>query len=62
MPLLSGSSKEVISQNIAELIRSGKPEAQAVAISYSHAGKGRKTKTIAKKVSKKPKVQVTVKK
>lgn len=41
MPLLNGSSKEVIASNIAELRRSGRPEAQAVAIAYSHAGKSR---------------------
>lgn len=61
MPLLKGSSKSVISQNIAELIRSGRKEDQAVAIAYSNAGKSRKTKGVAKKVttkSKKPSVYV----
>jgi hypothetical protein len=52
MPLLNGNSKEIISQNISELIRSGKPEKQAVAIAYSHAkrkkGKKHGKKTIAK--------------
>lgn len=37
MPLLKGKSKKTISRNIAELIRSGKPEKQAVAIAYSVA-------------------------
>lgn len=44
MPLKKGSSKEVISYNIAELIRSGRPKAQAVAIAMRKAGKTRKTK------------------
>lgn len=44
MPLLNGSSKEIISENIAELIRSGRPEKQAVAIAYSHAGKSKNKK------------------
>ena len=42
MPLLQGTSDDIISKNIAELIKSGKPKAQAVAIALSKAGKGRK--------------------
>ena len=42
MPLKRGSSKKVISDNIAELIRSGKPRDQAVAIAYDKAGKSKK--------------------
>lgn len=41
MPLKKGKSKEVISENIAELIRSGYPRDQAVAIAYKQAGKSR---------------------
>ena len=37
MPLLPGSDKETISKNIAELIRSGRPKAQAVAIALATA-------------------------
>lgn len=37
MPLKKGSSKGTISQNIGELISSGRPQKQAVAISYSEA-------------------------
>jgi hypothetical protein len=44
MPLMKGKSKEVVSGNIAELRRSGYPEAQAVAIAYSKARKGKKRK------------------
>ena len=42
MPLKKGSSKDVIGYNIAELIRSGKPKKQAVAIAMSKAGKSKK--------------------
>jgi hypothetical protein len=42
MPLLNGKSRKVISKNIAELIDSGKPRAQAVAIAMSRAGKSQK--------------------
>lgn len=48
MPLKKGNSEEAISSNIAELIRSGRPRAQAVAIAYSEARK-RKTKKALKK-------------
>lgn len=44
MPLKSGSSKKVISENIGELIRSGRPKDQAAAIAFSKAGKSRKKK------------------
>ncbi|WP_236516283.1 hypothetical protein, partial [Escherichia coli] len=38
MPLIKGSSKDVIHQNIRELIDSGKPKDQAIAIAYKEAG------------------------
>lgn len=41
MPLLEGSSKEVISTNIATLVREGRPQAQAVAIAMRKAGKAK---------------------
>lgn len=41
MPLRKGSSKKVISENIATERRAGKPEKQAVAIAYSEAGEGK---------------------
>lgn len=42
MPLKSGSSEKVVSNNVAELVRSGKTVAQAVAIANKHAKKGKK--------------------
>jgi hypothetical protein len=44
MPLLKGSSKEVIAENIRTSRHEGKPEKQAIAIAFSVAGKGRKRK------------------
>ncbi len=41
MPLKKGSSKETVSTNISELIRSGRPQKQAVAIALSTMRKGR---------------------
>lgn len=41
MPLKQGSSEKTISENIAELIRSGRSPEQAAAIAYKAAGKSR---------------------
>lgn len=41
MPLEKGSSKQVVSNNIAELMRSGRPQKQAVAIAMKEAGKAK---------------------
>lgn len=44
MPLMKGKSKKVIGRNIAELINSGRPKKQAVAIAMSEAGMSKKKK------------------
>lgn len=50
MPLKKGKSKKVISENIGELIRSGRPADQAAAIAYDVAGEGKKKKPRKKDV------------
>jgi hypothetical protein len=42
MPLKSGSSKKVVSDNIKTEREAGKPEKQAVAIAMNKAGKSKK--------------------
>ena len=56
MPLLKGTSKATISSNVGELVSSGYPTRQAVAIAYNKAGKGKKkgSKKKTKKRGKKP--------
>jgi hypothetical protein len=44
MPLKTGSSKAVISHNISEMIKAGRPRDQAVAAAYRKAGKKKKGK------------------
>lgn len=48
MPLFSGSSDSIVSQNIRELRNSGRPEKQAVAIALSKAGKSNRAKNLGK--------------
>jgi hypothetical protein len=44
MPLHKGSSKKVVSENIRELMDSGRLQKQAVAIALSEKRRGRKSK------------------
>lgn len=41
MPLHKGKSKKVVSQNISELMHSGRPQKQAIAIAMRSAGKSK---------------------
>ena len=42
MPLKKGSSKKVISQNIRNEMRAGRPQKQAIAMAMRSAGKSRR--------------------
>ncbi|HNV61387.1 MAG TPA: hypothetical protein PKN54_00420 [Candidatus Cloacimonas acidaminovorans] len=44
MPLKKGKSKKIFKSNIRELVKSGKPVKQAVAIAYNTAKKSKKSK------------------
>jgi hypothetical protein len=43
MPLEQGSSRETISRNIAEMVKSGHPQKQAIAAAFKPAGKSNAT-------------------
>ena len=44
MPMMEGKSKKAISYNISELMDSGRPKNQAIAIAMNKAGKSKKKK------------------
>lgn len=44
MPLKKGSSKKTVSTNIKELMKSGRPQKQAVAIALSEARRSKRRK------------------
>jgi hypothetical protein len=44
MPLVSGKSNDAVHQNIRELMGTGRPQKQAVAIALNKAGKSKKKK------------------
>lgn len=49
MPLLKGMSGKIIGANISELMHSGKPQNQAIAIAMSMADKNKKKMKIVHK-------------
>jgi hypothetical protein len=42
MPLKPGKSDKVVSGNISELVHSGRPQRQAIAIAMSNAGRSKR--------------------
>lgn len=48
MPLKKGSSRKTVSANVKELMASGRPQKQAVAISLRQAGRSKSGKSSKK--------------
>ncbi len=49
MPLKKGNSRKIVSENVEELMQSGRPQKQAVAIALENAGKSKNSKKSAKR-------------
>ncbi len=49
MPLKKGSSNKVVSENVKELMATGRPQKQAVAIAMRTAGKPKKKRPPTKR-------------
>ena len=49
MPLAEGKSDQTVSKNISELVHSGRPQKQAVAIAMQKAGRSKKKIGVKKK-------------
>lgn len=49
MPLKQGKSQKVVSANVRQLVKEGRPQKQAVAIALSVAERSRKPKSRPKK-------------
>lgn len=62
MPLKPGKSKKVISENIGELVRSGRDVKQAAAIAYSEAGMSKPKKESKPKIKSMEDLKKAVKK
>lgn len=48
MPLMSGRSKKAVSRNVSEMMKSGKPQKQAVAIALSKAGRSKNRSALSR--------------
>ena len=59
MPLQTGSSKKVISENIAEMIRHNHPRKQAIAAAFAKAGKSRAKDSASGKLNEKEEAEVS---
>jgi hypothetical protein len=58
MPLNEGSSKEVISENISEMVEAGHPQKQAVAAALSKARGSKDTRTAYIGISRSGKIRI----